>query len=423
MLHFIYLNMKSLLLPICLLATAACSFAQLPPPNYDESKIPPYTLPDLLVTPQGTPVNTATQWEQEQRPRLLQLFEEHVYGKIPGKPAGLHFKLITKDENALGGKAISKQVTIYFTENEKGSSLQLLLYLPKSDKKVAVFTGLNFKGNQTADPDKNIAMARYWKESNPDMTNAEETRGIRTGRWPLEKIIERGYGVATAHYYELEPDHKEGWKEGIRTTLKDNLGIAPEEWTAIGAWAWGLSRIQDYLETDEQVDAMQTILLGHSRLGKTALWLGANDTRFAKVIANESGEGGAALSRRWYGETIEHLNTNFPHWFTQRYKTYNNNAAALPVDQHMLLALIAPRPLYIASAQEDQWADPTGEFLAAKHALPVYRLYKKNVAGLDTMPGINQPVGETVRYHIRSGKHDVIPYDWDQFLNFADQVK
>ncbi len=415
--------MKTFVLLISLLTASTSMFAQLPSPNYEESKMPPYVLPDLLVTAAGKKVHSTKVWEQQQRPRLLQLFEEHVYGKIPGKPADLHVTLVDTDENALQGRAIRKQVIIHFTEDKQGPSLHLLLYLPKSNKRVTVFAGLNFKGNQTIHPDENIAIARYWKESNKDFEEAEQTRGIRTDRWPVENIIARGYGVATAHYYDLEPDRADGWKEGIRTSLKHQLHIAPEEWTAIGAWAWGLSRIQDYLESDDMVDASKTILIGHSRLGKTVLWLGANDTRFAKVIANESGEGGAALSRRWYGETIEHLNTNFPHWFTHKYKTYNKHVDALPVDQHMLLALIAPRPLYIASAEDDQWADPKGEFLAARHALPVYRLYRKNITGMDAMPGVNQPIGETVRYHIRSGKHDVTDYDWEQFLNFADRAK
>lgn len=415
--------MKFLLLQVCLLSICCHCFAQLPAPNYDENSIPPYTLPDPLTSKSGKKITSVKQWETGQRPYIRQLFEEHVYGKIPGKIKGQHFKLTETDSNALGGKAIRKQINIYFTGSESGPYMNLILYLPKTGKKVPVFAGLNFKGNQTIDTDAGIAMARYWKDANTDIAHADDSRGIRTERWSLEKIIGRGYGLATAHYYELEPDHKDGWKEGIRTTLKDALGIAADEWTAIGAWSWGLSRIQDYLETDTRVDASKTILIGHSRLGKTALWAGANDTRFAKVIANESGEGGAALSRRWYGETIAHLNTNFPHWFNGKYKTYNNNAAALPVDQHMLLALIAPRPLYVASAQEDQWADPRGEYLSAKHALPVYLLYKLVVTGLETMPGNNQPVGKTVRYHIRDGKHDVTAYDWEQFLNFADETK
>jgi hypothetical protein len=233
-------------------------------------------------------------------------------------------------------------------------------------------------------------------------------------------LLANGYGLASAYYGDLEPDHPEGWKTGVRSILQTSLHLKPEEWSAIGAWGWGLSRMMDYLQTEEGVNASQVIITGHSRLGKAALWAAANDTRFAMVISNESGEGGAALARRWYGETIERINTAFPHWFVPTFKKYNNHPEALPVDQHMLLALMAPRPLYVASAADDQWADPKGEFLSAKHAEPVYALFGKKGLGVSKMPTIDQPVGRDIRYHIRSGKHDMRPYDWYQFIQFAD---
>jgi hypothetical protein len=251
---------------------------------------------------------------------------------------------------------------------------------------------------------------------NPDLS-----RGKEADRWPVKEIIASGYGLATAFDGDLEPDYPEGWKIGIRGSMREELNIQPEEWGTISAWAWGLSRILDYLQTDKQVDAKQVVLAGHSRLGKAALWAGANDQRFAIVISNESGEGGAALARRNFGETVERINTSFPHWFISKYKTYNKNVDQLPVDQHMLLALIAPRPLYVASAVEDTWSDPKGEFLSAKYAGSVYALYGKKGLGVEEQPAIEKPVGETVRYHIRSGKHSMTLYDWQQYIRFANR--
>lgn len=402
------------------------SCAQPPGTNTDESRIPPYTLPDPLISPNGKAITTVKDWERKQRPYILKLFTENVYGKIPAKPAGMHFKVTETDSAALNGKAIRKQVTIYFAAGDEAPSMDLLLYLPKTNKPAAVFVGLNFTGNHTIAADKAIKPASHLKKKDQQITDSEaieSSRGSSASRWPLEEIINKGYGVATAHYYDLEPDDKDGWKQGIRTTMKDALHIETDEWSAIGAWSWGLSRIQDYLESDAAVDAKRTILIGHSRLGKTALWAGANDQRFSIVISNNSGEGGAALSRRVFGETIRNLNTSFPHWFIARYKSYNDHPEMLPVDQHMLLSLIAPRPLYVASAEDDKWADPKGEFLSAKNAAPVYALYKLQGVTVDEMPAVNNPVGATIRYHIRTGKHDVTLYDWQQYLDFAESNK
>ncbi|MBW7892448.1 MAG: acetylxylan esterase [Chitinophagaceae bacterium] len=394
--------------------------AQAPATNYDESKVPPYTLPDPLLTPEGKKVVTTAEWEQNQRPYILKLFTENVYGRIPHKSSGMHFSVTEQGTPVMGGKAVRKQVTIHFEKGDKWPFMDVLIYLPKTNHPVPVFVGLNFNGNHTVAPDKEIRLPQYRAGKNKD-ADPETLRGTSASRWPVESIVNGGYGVATAWYYDLEPDNKDGWKDGIRTTLKETLHIAPEEWSAIGAWAWGLSRIQDYLETDKDVDAKQTILLGHSRLGKTSLWAGANDGRFSIVISNESGEGGAALSRRIYGETIRNLNTSFPHWFIERYKSFNDHPEKMPTDQHMLLSLIAPRPLYVASAEEDRWADPKGEFLSAKNAGPVYALYKLEGVGVTEMPPVNTPVGKSVRYHVRTGKHDVTLYDWTQYIHFADQ--
>ena len=395
--------------------------------NYDEGKIRPYTLPDPLQLRDGKRISTWQEWMQKQRPEMLQLFADNVYGTFPGKPKELHFTVSAIDSSALGGKAIRKQISAFFTKASPEPFMEILMYLPRSAKApVPVFTGLNFYGNQTISNDPGINLSKQWvrndKEKHIENNHAtDSSRGTDAGKWPVEEIIKHGYALATAYYGDLEPDFPDGWKTGIRSTMKSTTGIDVDKWGAIGAWAWGLSRIVDYMETDPAVNAKQVVITGHSRLGKAALWAAANDTRFAIVVSNNSGEGGAALSRRWFGETIKKINTSFPHWFVATYKQYNDNPQLLPVDQHILLSLMAPRPLYIASAEDDKWADPRGEFLSAKNAEPVYALFGEKGLGVNEMPAVNHPVGETIKYHIRTGKHDITLYDWEQYIDFADK--
>ncbi|MEI7728822.1 MAG: acetylxylan esterase [Verrucomicrobiota bacterium] len=415
-------------LAVALAGNAAA--ADRPDVNYDEAKVGELTLPDPLTFSNGKPVKNVKAWQQKRRPEIVKLFETHMQGRSPGKPAALSFQQIETDPQALGGKATRKQITVYFTADKTGPSMDILLYLPnQAIKPVPVFLGPNFGGNHAVNTDPGIKLSQRWMRDDKEKTvvnnrATEKARGKEAGRWPIETILDRGYAVATIYYGDLEPDSTNGWTQGIRGYYLAQQGkteFAPDDWGAIGAWAWGLSRAMDYLETDRAIDASRVAIMGHSRLGKTALWAGAQDERFAIVISNDSGEGGAALSRRWFGETVGIMNKSFPHWFNDNYKRYSTNVPALPVDAHLLLALMAPRPVYVASAEEDRWADPRGEFLAAKNAEPVYRLFGLEGLGVSEMPGTNQPVGKTIGYHIRTGKHDVTDYDWAQYLNFADR--
>lgn len=394
--------------------------AQAQSENFDENAVGSYTLPPLLQTEAGKAIRTKSEWEAIQRPLILQKFAANVYGRMPAKPEDFHYKILSVDTKALNGKATRKEVALYFTKGESGQSLLVLLYLPNNTVgRVPVFTGLNFLGNHSVQKDTGIGISPLWKTVYPLDSVVE--RGKQESRWPVKEIIEAGYGVATAWYQELEQDKPDGWKTGIRASLEQRLRIKPNEWGAVGVWAWGLSRLMDYLEVDDRVDAKRVIITGHSRLGKAALWAAANDRRFAMVVSNNSGEGGAALARRHFGETVYRLNTAFPHWFVDRYKSYNHAVDKLPVDQHMLLALMAPRPLYVASAVEDTWADPKGEFLGAREAGKVYALYGKKGIATAALPPANQPVGNRVMYHLRTGKHDITLYDWQQYLQFASR--
>lgn len=381
--------------------------------NYDESAIPPYTLPKALVCNDGTPVEDKGTWEGKRRQELLEIFSEEIYGRLPDADISTTYNILEEGSPTLGGKAIRRQVEIVFRRDSICRKALMLMYFPATDEKVPVFLHFNFQGNQTVSDDPCIIPSEY----------SRRPRGNQKNRWPVGKIIDAGYGLATIHYFDFYLDRKDNFTEsvmplfGYRSAedIPDNGGMA------LSAWAWGYSRAMDYLEIDPSTDASRVIVAGHSRLGKAALWAGAQDTRFAVIISNDSGCGGAALSMRRIGETVNEINKVFPHWFCRNFRKYSRNEDNLPVDQHELLALAAPRPLYVASAEEDRWADPKGEFLSLWHASEVYSLYGYKGMPSHEMPEVNCPVMERTGYHIRTGIHDVTDYDWDCFIKFADK--
>ncbi|MCP5559010.1 MAG: acetylxylan esterase [Verrucomicrobiaceae bacterium] len=404
------------------------AFGQARRSNEDESRVGQYTLPDVLKCADGTTVTTVADWTGKRRAEVMRLFEEHVYGKTPATPK-LDAKVLSERKDALGGIATRRIVRLKMKEKPAWDGIDVMIYIPNGAKKpVPAFVGLSFGGNHAVSPDIDVPISDRWMRPTQDDTvrNSRATvrsRGKESHRWPLEMILKRGYAVVTAYYGDIEPDHTLGWKDGVRGALAEKGADTvwkDGEWGAIGAWAWGLSRMLDYAETVDAIDAKHCSVIGHSRLGKTSLWAGAQDERFAMVVSNDSGEGGAAIMRRDFGETTKIITTVFPHWFTPTYARYSDKAGDCPVDQHMLISLMAPRPVCIASAEEDLWADPKGEFLSGLNAQPVYDLFGLKGVGVKHQPAVNTPVGDVVRYHMRTGKHDVTDFDWQRYLDAAD---
>lgn len=384
--------------------------------------VPEYTLLELMRCENGRAVTSVSDWENYRRPELLQIFSEQLFGETPSQKIKATYKTVAETKNDLGGKARSKQVLVTFTNGGVSREMLLLIYYPSHVQgRVPLFVAYNY-GNEGISDAENII---------PSPSSVERMRasgsGLRRGsmarRWPLEMIVSQGFAVATMSNADLHVDRPgpEGDDRSVMA-LFDDYAVTknrPDSWQTLGAWAWGLSRAMDYFETDERIDASKVAVMGHSRLGKAALWAGAQDSRFAIVISNESGCGGAAMSKREQGERVEVINANFPHWFCGNFKNYSGREKDLPFDQHQLIALMAPRPVYVASAEEDLWSDPEGEFLSAYHAGPVYELYGLKGLGTNVLPGVHKPIMNDVGYHIRAGVHDVADYDWQSFISFA----
>jgi len=365
--------------------------------------MPAFTLPDPLGATDGRRIVTAEEWMTRRRPEVLELFRKHVYGRVPVTPYTKSFKVVQQDPKAMGGAATLKQVQITVSRGQASLTISVVLFIPnRAPKPVPAFLLICNRGPENFDP----------------------TRERKSEFWPAEEAIARGYAIAAFHNADVDPDKDDGFKDGIHGLL-DAAVRPPDAWGTIAAWAWGASRVMDYFETDAGLSRDKIAVIGHSRGGKTALWAGAQDERFALVVSNDSGCAGASLSRRRFQgkESVARINTSFPHWFCETYKAYNGREDALPVDQHMLIALIAPRAVAVGSAEQDLWADPRGEFLSVVHAGPVYRLFGRRALGAAMMPEIGAALhGDGVHYHIREGKHDLTLNDWQSYLDFADRV-
>jgi hypothetical protein len=358
-------------------------------------------LPDPLTLLSGEKVASAEAWRAQRRSEILDLFRAHVYGRAPvGRPEGMKFELTETAADAMEGKATRKQVKINYRGPGGEGAIRLVLFIP----------------NGTRQPAPCLLLI-----CNRPPTNIDPTRAVQSPFWPAEQMIARGYAAAAFSNADVAPDKKDAWTHGAHAIF-DSPPRAADAWGTIAAWAWGASRCLDYLVSDADIDAQRVAVIGHSRGGKTALWAGAEDERFAMVVSNDSGSTGAAIARGKGGERIRDINKNFPHWFCENYKRFDNREAELPVDQHMLAALIAPRLLYIASASEDSWADPKHEFLSAVHASPVYHLFGLPGLTATEMPAPDAPIhGGEIGYHLHTGKHDLTEYDWKCYMDFADR--
>lgn len=412
---------------IVLLCTFNMSCKEDPKVIYDEAEVPKYILPAILVDEAGDSIKSYEPWVGHRKKEILDLFSEQVYGRFPNLGYSIEFKEKILSQNYFDSLASVKEIEAFVTTQNGSGKFTILYIYPNGIKNVPVFAGLNFGGNQTIDTLSSISLAEGWVPNN-DKRNISEnhasaaSRGSSASRWPLKIILEHGYGVATVYYGDFDPDYDDHFLNGFHPLFADpEIPRNSSSPGSISIWAKGLSLIADYLVQDSIADPNRLIIIGHSRLGKAALWAGANDERFSAVISNNSGCGGAALSKRAFGETVERINSQFPHWFCDEFKEYNGKEKKLPLDQHMLLALMAPRPLYVASATGDQWADPVGEFLSLKSCTPVYDLFGYTQVFPQNIPDPDKPYRGVTGYHIRSGKHDITDFDWIMYLNWCNR--
>lgn len=370
--------------------------------NYDEAKVPDYTLPDPLIAGDGTAVSDAEAWTRSRREDVLNLFRDHVYGRRPATNDAVRFEPTDEIKDAFDGAATGRAMTATVAVDDRTYSFPFVVFVPNhAERPVPAVVHIN---------------NRYF-------IPLEKAASEHDPFWPSRTLIERGYATASFHTSHVDPDRKDGYADGIRAFLAD--GQPPEEtaWRSLSAWGWAASRILDHLESLEAVDGSRVAVVGHSRGGKASLWAACEDPRFAIAYSNHSGCGGAALSRRAYGETVGRITTAFPHWFCPPFAAYAGREAELPVDQHQVVGLIAPRGVYVASADQDLWADPKGEYASLVAAAPVFRLFDKASITAAEMPPLDHPrvVGQT-GYHVRTGGHGLGDIDWQWFLDFADRL-
>jgi hypothetical protein len=361
-----------------------------------------FTLLFSLAHAQSLPEMDVKNWTNGGRAKTLAIFANEVYGKVPSGKVASEWAL-DRESLVFDGKVHRREYVLTLGGKLK---VRALAYIPVTEKKVPAFLGLNFKGNHSVEVDEWITK-----------TN-DGARGENADRWPVKLIADAGFAVITIHCDDFDPDEDDGFENGVHALFSGER--TGSSWGTVAGWAWGLSRVLDHLSEVSEIDETKVAVIGHSRLGKTALWAGASDERFAMVISNNSGCGGAALSKRKHGETVGRINKAFPHWFAGNFKKYDDKEENLPVDQHQLIACVAPRPVYVASASGDDWADPEGEFLALKGAAPVYALWQESPFPVDSWSKPGEAVGTSLmNYHIREGKHDIQAWDWERYLAAA----
>ncbi|MCE2814622.1 MAG: acetylxylan esterase [Planctomycetaceae bacterium] len=426
---------KQEILAIVILSTCICSEGtsqEIRPPNYDESIASKYQLVSVLSGPNGVQIDSKEQWP-DQRRYLVDLLATEEYGFAPKDPISIRTEVFDDAPAVFGGEIQAnirrRQIAVFLERAGRSVRVDLALWSPKDRSKAPCFLGLNFRGNQSTCDDPKIRLTSSWCDNrNPGVENnkaTEASRANQSERWPIAQIVAQGFAVATAHYSDIDPDYDDGFENGVHSLFPEHRidEQNPSRWGSIAAWAWGLSRLADVLEKLDGIDPKGLMVVGHSRLGKTALWAGANDPRFQIVVSNNSGCGGAALSKRIYGESVARINTAFPHWFNRNFRKHNDQEGSMTFDQHQLIASIAPRSVYIASASNDKWADPLGELLGGHHASRAFELLGLKGLEAKELPAVNTPIGQgSIGYHLRQGDHDMLLYDWQQFMAFAKRL-